>query len=436
MSRKPETTMVGSAGAVELHRLPAEHDPSLRAWDAADEFVLADLADSTDAWANDGQRRWLVVNDLFGALAVSLCARDASSDGTELSVQSWGDSITSHEATARNLERNGHDPSRVAVVPSTQDPVGPIDVAVIKIPRSLALLEDQLRRLRPLLHPDSVVIGAGMVKAIHNSTIELFASIIGPSPTSLAKKKARLIRSTLDDSLDVLEFAADGDGRAAPGEVATYQLASGRPVHEFANVFSRGKLDIGTRAMLDHLPNVAEGQHVLDLGCGNGLLGLHIAEQAPGTGLGSLTFVDESYQAVASAERTAQSWFAESGSAQAWSAEPGLARTGLAKTELAQTGLAQAVRFIVARTLDDLDDGSVDLVVNNPPFHTHQSRSDSIALAMFDDARRLLAPGGRLVVVGNRHLGYHRELGRRFSSVRTVGSTAKFVVLEATNGRS
>ncbi len=380
-----ETTFDGLNGPIELRRLPEGHDPTLRAWDAADAYALDDVADHLN---RNGS--WLVVNDLFGALAVAL----ASGCG-EHQLQSWGDSVTSHEATVANLERNRIDTARVTIVPSTSVPTGPIDLAIIKIPRSLALLEDQLRLLRPLLHADSIVVGAGMTKTIHRSTIERFTSIIGPSPTSLAKRKARLIRASVGDRALRVD---DGD------RLLSYRLESGRVVCDYPSVFSRGKLDMGTGAFLAHMPAFPAGSSVLDLGCGNGLLGLHAAVRAEERGdpLDSVTFVDESYQAVASAQATAAKW-----------------------------ALETTQRFIVARTLASIATQSVDIVLNNPPFHSHQSRTDVVAMAMFDDARRVLAPSGRLFVVGNRNLGYHRSLDRRFGHVETIGSTPKFVVLEA-----
>ena len=75
--------------------------------------------------------------------------------------------------------------------------------------------------------------------------------------------------------------------------------------------------------------------------------------------------------------------------------------------------------------------GSVDLVLNNPPFHSHQATTDATAQRMFADARRALRPGGELWVVGNRHLGYHVTLRRLFGNSRLVASDPKFVVLKA-----
>ena len=366
-------------GSFELRRVPDEANSPLRAWDAADELVLRHI-DHVRPPAG----RWLVVNDLFGALAVAL---------HPVHPQSWGDSVTSHVATIANLERNGLRPDSFVPVPSSGVPDGPIDVVVIKIPRSLALLEDQLARLRPLLGERAVVVGTGMVKLIHNSTLELFERYLGPAPTSRATKKARLIHATIDPDLDP----------PASPYPTTWHLDPDHRLIDHANVFSRGRLDQGTRVLLEHLPRVDRGAHVLDLGCGNGILGLSIAEQSS---LTRLSMVDESYHAVASARENAEQW----------------------------RQLASDDGVVVCHAAHDLsgfETASVDLVVNNPPFHAHQSRSDVTARAMFADAHRVLRPGGRLLVVANRHLDYQQRLARRFGRCQVVASTPKFVVLEA-----
>ncbi|MFC9062651.1 class I SAM-dependent methyltransferase, partial [Streptomyces sp. NPDC057074] len=81
--------------------------------------------------------------------------------------------------------------------------------------------------------------------------------------------------------------------------------------------------------------------------------------------------------------------------------------------------------------LAGVPDGSVDLVLNNPPFHSHQATTDATAWRMFTGARRVLRPGGELWVVGNRHLGYHVKLKRLFGNSDLVASDSRFVVLRA-----
>jgi 16S rRNA G1207 methylase RsmC len=73
----------------------------------------------------------------------------------------------------------------------------------------------------------------------------------------------------------------------------------------------------------------------------------------------------------------------------------------------------------------------LDLVLNNPPFHSHQATTDATAWRMFTGARRALRPGGELWVIGNRHLGYHVKLRKLFGNSRLMASDPKFVVLKA-----
>ncbi|QSA19272.1 methyltransferase, partial [Vibrio furnissii] len=73
------------------------------------------------------------------------------------------------------------------------------------------------------------------------------------------------------------------------------------------------------------------------------------------------------------------------------------------------------------------------LVVCNPPFHQQQAITDHIAWQMFCDSKHVLRKGGKLLVIGNRHLGYDVKLTRLFgrSQVKTVASNQKFVILQA-----
>jgi len=56
---------------------------------------------------------------------------------------------------------------------------------------------------------------------------------------------------------------------------------------------------------------------------------------------------------------------------------------------------------------------------------------DAIAWGMFTQAKRCLSAGGRLLVVGNRHLGYPAKLERLFGNATVVDSGPKFMVVEA-----
>ncbi|WP_274556253.1 methyltransferase [Streptomyces spiramyceticus] len=376
-----------SLGEFALARFPEDPRDRLRAWDAADEYLLRHLEGTGDGPATDLSGTVVVVGDRWGALATAL----AGSRPVQIT-----DSYLTQRATGANLERNGIDASAVRLLSTRETPPDRIDVLLIRVPKSLALLEDQLHRLAPRIHADTVVVGTGMVKEIHTSTLRLFERILGPTRTSLAAKKARLIFCTPDPGLP-----RGGNpwphSYALPADVG---VVSGRIVTNHAGVFCAERLDIGTRFFLRHLPQRRGAERVVDLGCGNGVVGTAAALANPEA---ETLFVDESFQAVASAEATFR----------------------------ANAGADAKAEFLVGDGLSGVPAGSVDLVLNNPPFHSHQATTDATSRRMFTGARAALRPGGELWVVGNRHLGYHVTLRRIFGNSELVASDPKFVVLRA-----
>ncbi|WP_326632940.1 MULTISPECIES: methyltransferase [unclassified Streptomyces] len=376
-----------SQGGFDLARFPEHPRDPFRAWDAADEYLLRQLEGIDGAEPVDLSGAVVVVGDRWGALTTVLAGHRP--------VQIT-DSYLAQRATLANLARNGDDPDTVRLLSARDTPPERIDVLLVRVPKSLALLEDQLHRLAPAVYAGTVVIGTGMVKEIHTSTLKLFERIIGPTRTSLAVKKARLIFCTPDPAL----------ARTPSPWPHRYDLpegigaVSGRTVVNHAGIFCAERLDIGTRFFLNHLPERSGRDRIVDLGCGNGVVGTSAALANPEA---TVTFIDESYLAVASAEATFR----------------------------ANLGTDAVADFLVGDGMADVPPGSVDLVLNNPPFHSHQATTDATARTMFHGARTALRQGGELWVVGNRHLGYHTQLRRTFGNCTTVAGDPKFVVLRA-----
>ncbi len=366
-------------GEFYLARYPKRKKEQLRAWDAADELVLNHIHEQS--WL-DTETRLLIINDSFGALSIALA---------DYTPEMSSDSYLAIQGSRANLNANGMDVSTVSFHSSMDKLQGSYDRVVIKIPKSLAQLEVQLHDIRPHLHAGSQVIAAGMVKTIHKSTLALFEKIIGPTHTSLARKKARLVFCEFDAELN-------------PGEnpyPSVYTLENtDYKITNHASVFSRQGLDIGTRFLLQHIPASTLPLTIVDLGCGNGVVGLIAAERNPEA---ELIFTDESYMAVASAKATFTAAFAEQ----------------------------RQATFQVADGLEGIDDNSVDLILNNPPFHQHNAIGDAVAGQMFSAAKKALKQGGELWIVGNRHLAYHTKLKQLFGNYQNIASNKKFVILKA-----
>ncbi len=189
---------------------------------------------------------------------------------------------------------------------------------------------------------------------------------------------------------------------ALPSEVPPTQVefeAAGLQLEATRGTFAAGKLDPGTRQLLEALgePGWLAGRKVLDLGCGYGLLAL-VAALA-----GALvSALDDDLAAVRSAEANARRLALSD-------------RIRVLHSDL-DAGLERADRF--------------DTVLMNPPFHVGKGVRLDLPRAFIATARRRLAPGGELWLVANRALPYEPLLAD-WRKLQTVRDAAGFKVLRA-----
>ena len=362
---------------LDLKRYPEQHNSPLQAFDAADEYLLKHLSELSLS----GHSRCLILNDNFGALAISLAEH--------MQVHSSGDSFLAHQALRNNLDHNQRPADAVQILQSEQPFQGPYDCVLIRVPKTLALLEEQLIRLQSHISDRTIIVAAGMIKHLPRSAGDLLERYIGPVQASLAEKKARLLFVTPTNI-----------AQAQSPYPSSYELDKPKiSLRNHAGVFCREALDIGTRFLLPHLPSGLGHAHVADLGCGNGVMAIVCALENPEA---QLLLVDESYMAVQSAQ---ENW---------------------------QQALGQRpVTIYAGDGLGAVQPQTLDVVLCNPPFHQQQVVGDFLARRMFQQSHRALKPGGQLWVGGNRHLGYHITLKRMFSKVEQVAANAKFVIFKA-----
>lgn len=362
--------------SLTLQRFPATDDVNpLQAWEAADEYLLQQLDDT------EIRGPVLILNDAFGALSCALA---------EHKPYSIGDSYISELATRENLRLNGIDESSVKFLDSTADYPQQPGVVLIKVPKTLALLEQQLRALRKVVTSDTRIIAGAKARDIHTSTLEPFEKVLGPTTTTLAWKKARLINCTFNEPQ-----LAD-----APQTVSWKLEGTDWTIHNHANVFSRTGLDIGARFFMQHLPENLEGE-IVDLGCGNGVIGLTLLDKNPQA---KVVFVDESPMAVASSRLNVE------------------------------TNMPEALdrcEFMINNALSGVEPFRFNAVLCNPPFHQQHALTDNVAWEMFHHARCCLKINGELYIVANRHLDYFHKLKKIFGNCTTIATNNKFVVLKA-----
>jgi 16S rRNA (guanine1207-N2)-methyltransferase len=153
-------------------------------------------------------------------------------------------------------------------------------------------------------------------------------------------------------------FTLDVQG-AAPLEVVS-----------LPGVFSHGRLDRGTRLLLDQLEGL-KPSHLLDFGCGAGVLGAVLKRRYPQA---TVMLLDVDAFAIASARLT-----------------------------LAANGLD--AELICADGIDAAPNG-LSAIISNPPFHTGVHTDYRASQALLERAVQHLAPGGEIRLVANSFLRY------------------------------
>ena len=408
---------------LHLHRFPAQHKhSSLQAWDSADEYLLNYLGEtyfdqqSSDKQTTDkpssnknngdensavSMSRIAILNDDFGALSCALA---------EYSPTVYSDSFMAHKGIDANCQENALASPRLCSSLALANKLAhTFDVVIIKIPKTLALLEQQLYDLRANINENTTIIAGAKVKAVTTNVLKLFEQYIGTTTSSLAVKKSRLIFASLNTDLHPNK----------PSMSIIDEPSLGFTLYNHANVFSRKQLDIGARLLLDNLPQGFRG-NCIDLGCGNGVLGIKMLLENPKA---KVKFVDESFMAIESAKLNAQS---------------ALQRDVFTNQTEFSVGhsLQELQKVREVQELNNTEQGQVDLVLCNPPFHQQNALTEQIAWQMFVDAKRALKPEGELRIVANRHLPYFAKLKRLFGSCKLITNNRKFVVLSSIKERS
>ncbi|HEU5224149.1 MAG TPA: methyltransferase [Candidatus Lumbricidophila sp.] len=367
----------------QLRRWPDVDGPGLQASDAADRLILDEAAAALAATTAD---RVVVIDDAFGALALSaaeLCGRG---------IRSHQDLITGERALAANAHRLGL-ADAVSSLRLAPELLANAEVVLLRLPRSLDRLDEVAGLIAAHAAPGVAVYAGARLKHMTLAMNEVLAAWFARVDVTLARQKSRVLiaRSPL--------AVSPATTTAWPRTERHADLGLTLAAH--GGVFAGTRVDIGTRLLLAHLSEaVPDAEVVVDLACGNGIVGAALAAARPHA---SVISTDRSAAAVAAARATA-----------------------------ALNGVADRMRVTQADGLELLANASERLVVLNPPFHSDASISIEIARHLFADAARALAPGGELWCVWNSHLRYRSTLESVVGPTRQIARTPKFTLTAST----
>ncbi|WP_323961742.1 methyltransferase [Arthrobacter sp. JZ12] len=364
-----------------LRRWPDVEANNLFAADATDRLLLDSAAELLQASAPG---EVAVVGDTHGALTCG--ALHGGAEG----VRVHQDSLTSELALAANARNFGFE-GRFRSSSLDGEVFDGVRLVLLQLPRSLDALEEIAWHIAAAADPTVTVLAGGRVKHMTPAMTSVLTRYFRTVSAGLARQKSRILTATGPLPTGPCPFPTE----------AEYDVGLPRPLklRAFGATFGGPRLDPGTRFLLPHLGNARQAEHAIDLGCGNGSIASYLAIR-PGL---SITATDTSAAAVAATRATVEA-----------------------------NGVGGQVVVVRDDGLSGQPDGSAQLIVLNPPFHSGHTVHAGIALKLFEHASRVLGTGSELWTVWNSHLQYRPALERLVGPTRQVARNPKFTVTVST----
>ncbi len=253
-------------------RWPPSADRNLRAWNTADEWLLAAAKDR----GNDEVVG--IYHDRFGFLSALV-----SSSHTHVFA-----SYSSEIAAAKH-----HTSGRTnTTIHSLLDPIESdlLETALIHIPKSIDLFEWYIWHAHRALSRDGFCLAGFMTRHFTKEWLNVAHKYFDYITQSKALKKSRVI--TMRGKKDNVVF-----------EPITQIRWKDHTLRQYKGGFASDRIDMATQFLLSQLILSENLECVLDLGCGNGIIAYEILRRLP---MAQIHVIDDSLLAIASARMNLQ----------------------------------------------------------------------------------------------------------------------------------
>lgn len=355
-------------------RYPETTNKSLRAWSAADEYILIKLEE-----LGVSSKTVAIYNDRFGFLSNTLNEYDP-----EVVV----DHKSQQKAIEQNLKLNELSRKKSEWVYPLEELPEPADIGIISIPKTMDLFKFYLHQLSRSLKDDGVVLCSFMTKYFSPQMLSIAEEYFEEVEQSMARKKARVLvlknKKPLPEStlMNTISYAF---GEREPEDLKQYY-----------GVFSSGNVDFATQFLIENLNIKDEDQMVLDLASGNGVIARAMQLQKADL---EIHLVDDSLLAVESSMLNMEN---------------------------------EKAHFHWDDTLQSFEENTFDLVVSNPPFHFEHETNIEVTTRLFVEVKKVLKPGGRFICVANQHLNYKTHLAKIFEKGEIMAKSDKYILYKST----
>lgn len=354
-------------------RYPATKLNSLQAWNAADTYILNYLRD--EKIKIDGLS---ISNDRFGYLAANLASHGPSQTLTYKSQE---------KAIRLNFGANNLELDDSKLVNPLEELKTPINVGLIKVPKSTELFGLYLDQICSVLSKDGIVVCGFMTKYFNKKILDMAGLFFEEVDQNLAWKKSRLL--ILKKKKNGVLFQKEHSISFEHDKTGSIQ------VQQYAGVFSSNNIDYATQFFIDHLKVEDIDQKVLDIGSGNGILSISAKALNKDA---EIHLVDDSYLAIESSRLNLKD---------------------------------EKAHFHYNDTLDEIESDSMDLAISNPPFHFEFETNIEVPVNLFKQIHRCLRDGGKFKSVASKHLNFKTHLEPLFTSTKIIAENTKFVIYES-----
>jgi len=258
-------------------------------------------------------------------------------------------------------------------------PEGPFEAAALRPPKAKDELDMAVHAAASVLDVGAPLWVYGANDEGAGSAGRVIEPLMGPARTVGSGGRSR-----------VLEAVRPVDAPSPRGTLAEWRQSTSlefpagpREWISYPGIFSHGRLDAGTRALLEVMGRLpAAGRRVLDFACGSGVIGAFLSALEP---TARLDFLDADAVALVAVSENV----------------PG-------------------ARLILSDCFDALEHERYSLIVSNPPYHEGKVQTSRVVERLVRGAPDHLETDGSLVLVTQRRLPVAALMASTFNTVEVL----------------
>lgn len=268
-------------------------------------------------------------------------------------------------------------------------PEGPFDAAAVRLPTTREAVEMLLHAAAGQVAPGGRIFLYGTNDEGIKSAIRPMERILDATETLETKRHSRVVASIRPENIPGLRPSLGDWERTFSVKLPEGAFA----FRTYPGMFAHGHLDDATRLLIDALPKPKDHAHVLDFGCGAGVLGAILKRRTPSA---EIDLLDVNALAIDAARRNAPD-----------------------------------ARPLLGNGWAAVDKARYDLVVSNPPIHSGVGEDFRVMQELITHAPSHLKKDGELWLVAQRTVPLRQMLEASFRSVAIAAETSQFIVWRA-----